>query len=296
MPKIHHGNASRLNSCPCSPSSVLKIKTAREGVIVRALMAEMIVDTAIVTANWRKNWPVIPPMKQHGTNTELSAKRDRQDRPGDLLHRLDRRGPRSRNPWRSCRSVFSSTTMASSTTMPMASTSPKSVRLLRLKPMAAMTANVPIKRDRHVDHRQDHRPPVLQEDQDDDADEDDRIAQGLEHLVDRLADVRRGVVGDVVVDAVGEARLELFHLGPHPVGDVERVGAGKLVDREPDRRVTVKRARLVIILGTHLDAGHVAQADDGPGADPVQSLLPTLTTIDSNCSGLGQPADGIDRN
>ena len=41
--------------------------------MVRALTAEMIVETAIVTANWRKNWPVIPPMKQHGTNTEQSA-------------------------------------------------------------------------------------------------------------------------------------------------------------------------------------------------------------------------------
>ena len=36
-------------------------------------MAEMIVETAIVTANWRKNWPVIPPRKQHGMNTELKA-------------------------------------------------------------------------------------------------------------------------------------------------------------------------------------------------------------------------------
>ena len=46
--------SGRRASCP-RPSSVLKIKTAREGVIVRALIAEMIVDTAIVTANWRKN-------------------------------------------------------------------------------------------------------------------------------------------------------------------------------------------------------------------------------------------------
>ena len=42
------------------------------------------------------------------------------------------------------RSMFSTTTMASSTTMPMASTRPNSVRLLRLKPIAAMTAKVPM--------------------------------------------------------------------------------------------------------------------------------------------------------
>ena len=40
--------------------------------------------------------------------------------------------------------MFSSTTMASSTTMPIASTSPNSVRLFRLNPSGAMTANVPI--------------------------------------------------------------------------------------------------------------------------------------------------------
>ena len=34
--------------------------------------------------------------------------------------------------------------MASSTTMPIASTRPNSVRLFRLKPSAAMTANVPM--------------------------------------------------------------------------------------------------------------------------------------------------------
>ena len=183
----------------------MKISTARDGVIVRALTAEMIVETAIVTANWRKNWPVIPPMKQHGTNTELSA---------SVIAMI---GPvissialivavRASSPLAIIRSVFSSTTMASSTTMPMASTRPKSVRLLRLKPSAAMTAKVPIKRDRDVDHRQDHRPPVLEEDQHDDADQDDGVAQGLEDLADRLADERRGVVGDVVVHAVGKAR------------------------------------------------------------------------------------------
>ena len=40
--------------------------------------------------------------------------------------------------------MFSSTTMASSTTMPIASTRPNSVRLFSEKPIAAMTANVPI--------------------------------------------------------------------------------------------------------------------------------------------------------
>ena len=50
----------------------------------------MIVETAIVTANWRKNWPVMPPRKQHGMNTEQSTSVMASTGPGDLLHRLDR--------------------------------------------------------------------------------------------------------------------------------------------------------------------------------------------------------------
>ena len=106
-------------------------------------MAEMIVETAIVTANWRKNWPVMPPRKQHGMNTALST---------SVIARI---GPvissialivavRASRPVAISRSMFSSTTMASSTTMPMASTRPNSVRLFRVKPSAAMTAKVPM--------------------------------------------------------------------------------------------------------------------------------------------------------
>jgi len=42
--------------------------------MVRALTAEMIVETAIVTANCRKNWPLTPPRKQHGRKTEDSTR------------------------------------------------------------------------------------------------------------------------------------------------------------------------------------------------------------------------------
>ena len=101
--------------------------------MVSALIAEMIVDTAIVTANCRKNCPEMPPMKQQGMNTELRT---------SVMATI---GPvissiawivavRESSPVAISRSMFSSTTMASSTTMPMASTRPKSVRLFRLKP------------------------------------------------------------------------------------------------------------------------------------------------------------------
>ncbi len=128
--KIHHGNASRLCSTLWPPSpSVLNSNTAREGVIVMALRAEMTVDTEIVTANCRKNNPVMPPMKAHGTNTAHSTRATAMIGPvtSSIAMMV---AVRASWPRAIMRSMFSSTTMASSTTMPMASTSPNRVRLL----------------------------------------------------------------------------------------------------------------------------------------------------------------------
>ena len=141
--KLHQGNASFPWS-PCSPGLRLaKIQAARAGVIVIALMAEMIIATEIVNANCRKNCPVSPPRNALGSSTELST---------NVIARI---GPvisfialivasRTPRPLSSQRSMFSSTTMASSTTMPIASTNPNSVKLFKLNPIRLMTANVPI--------------------------------------------------------------------------------------------------------------------------------------------------------
>ena len=73
-PKIHHGKTSRRCSWAFPTTAVLKSKTAREGVMVTALTAEMTVETEIVSANWRKKWPVMPPMNAQGTNTAHSTR------------------------------------------------------------------------------------------------------------------------------------------------------------------------------------------------------------------------------
>jgi hypothetical protein len=93
------------------------------------LNAEISVEAAMVTANWRKNWPVMPPMNMHGTNTADSTRAMAMTGPvtSSIARRAASRGGR---PCSSQRSTFSTTTMASSTTMPMASTSPNSDRLL----------------------------------------------------------------------------------------------------------------------------------------------------------------------
>src|SRR5262245_9655424 len=68
--KIHHGNASRW--CSCEPSdlvSVLNTETARDGVSVIALIAEMSIAAEIVSANCRKNCPGMPGKKAPGKST-----------------------------------------------------------------------------------------------------------------------------------------------------------------------------------------------------------------------------------
>ena len=116
---------------------------ASAGLSVSELNAEKTVETAIVKANCRKNCPVMPVMKAQGTNTALSTSPTAITGPETwfMAAIAASRGGRPCSIW--C-STASTTTIASSTTMPIASTRPKSVRLFRLKPMAAITAKVPI--------------------------------------------------------------------------------------------------------------------------------------------------------
>ena len=155
-------------------------------------------------------------MNAHGTNTA----REHQARPRSpapdtcsIALIVASRGASPCSMW--C-STASTTTMASSTTMPIASTRPNSVRLLRLKPMRRHDGERADDRHRHGDQRNQRRPPVLQEQQHDDGHQDDGVAQRLEDLVDRLVDERRRVVDDGVVDALGEALLQLLHLARGP--------------------------------------------------------------------------------
>ena len=144
--------------------------------------------------------------------------------------------------------------------MPIASTRPNSDRLLSEKPSIAMTANVPISDTGTATIGNDRRPPVLQEHQHDDEDEDERFDQRVNDAGDRLVDEHRRVVVDAIVDAFGKAALELLHLGADGLGRVERVGAGQLEDGQRDRWLAVEVAVDVVVLRAELDAF----VDDAP--------------------------------
>ncbi len=59
---------SRLAPWGCSS------RAASAGLSVNELNAEITVETAMVNANCRKNWPVMPLMNAHGTNTAASTR------------------------------------------------------------------------------------------------------------------------------------------------------------------------------------------------------------------------------
>ena len=109
------------------------------------------------------------------------------------------------------RSTFSTTTMASSTTMPIASTRPNSDRLFSVKPNAAMKKKRADQRDRDGDKRNDGGAPGLQEQDDHQHDQHDRLADGVDHRIDRLLDELRRIVDDGVFDAGREPLRQLRH-------------------------------------------------------------------------------------
>ena len=84
----------------------------------------------------------MPEIKLHGTNTAQSTSATPITGPVTSSMALND-ASRGVSPCSIQRSTFSTTTIASSTTIPIASTRPKSERLLRLKPNAAMNTNVP---------------------------------------------------------------------------------------------------------------------------------------------------------
>ena len=97
-------------------------------------------------------------------------------------------------------STASTTTIASSTTIPMASTRPSSERLLRLNPIPFIAAKVPMIATGTAMSGMSVARQLWRKTEHHDGDQDDRVAKSLEHLVDGLADERRGVVDDLVID------------------------------------------------------------------------------------------------
>ena len=168
------------------------------------------------------------------------------------------------------RSTFSTTTMASSTTMPMASTRPKSESALIEKPKRYMMPNVPMTEtgtasSGMIDARQVCRKTMTTM-------TTSRIAMSSVSMTAWIEARTNwvGIVDDLVGHALGHVLRQLSHGGADLVGDLERVGAGRLEDGDGDGGLVVEQRAEGIFAGAELDAGDVAQARDGAvgrGAD-----------------------------
>ena len=72
----------------------------------------------------------------------------------------------------------------------------------------------------------------MQENDDNENDEQDRLRQRVQHRLDRGADELGGVVVDLVIDARRKAQLELFEPFVNGVGGCNGIAARKLEHAE----------------------------------------------------------------
>ena len=116
--------------------------------------------------------------------------------------------------------------------------------------------------DRHGGRRDQHRAPVLQEDQDHDEDEHRRLDQRLVDLLDRLIDERRRVERDLEHEPLGKLLGELPHAPVDRGLHAERVRAGRLEDRDAGGRPAVDLEDLSVALRAKLDPADIGEPRD----------------------------------
>ena len=116
--------------------------------------------------------------------------------------------------------------------------------------------------------RDDRRPPALQENQHDDGDEQNRVAEGLVYLEDRITDEGSRVVTDFILDAVGKILGEPGHRLFDLVAGLEGVGAGEQEEGEADGGLEVEAVGDVLQAGAELEPGHVFELH-GDAARPL---------------------------
>ena len=159
----------------------------------------MIAATSVIE-NSRNRRSTMPPMKRIETNTATSA------RFIESSVEPTSRAPMSAassggTPFSTCREMFSSTTIASSTTRPVATISAISDRLLSEKPTRYITAKLPTSATGTAATGMIAARTLARNSSTTTMTSVDRDEQRALGLVQRGADARRAIAGDVQVDA-----------------------------------------------------------------------------------------------
>ena len=140
--------------------------------------------------------------------------------------------------------------------------------------------------DRDGDDGDNGGAEAAEEHEDDDDDEDEGFGEGLDDLLDRVADEGGAVVEDGGFQALGVAGGEAVQGVLHALAGLHGVGAGGEVDAEGDGGVAVEAAFAVLRGGAEFDAGDVLDLEGGAvgiGADDDLAEL----------GGRGQAALGL---
>ena len=249
----------------------------------------------MVTANWRKNWPVMP--------------RDERAR---HEHRAQHQGHGDDGPVTSSIALRAASRGAQALLQPALDVlhhhdgvihddadgqhQAEQRQVVQAEAEPAMTAKVPTMATGTAISGISAARQFCRNTQHHDGHQDHRVAQRLEDLVDRLADERRRVVDDLVVQALGEARLQLVHLGVHPIRHrrVQGVGAGQLKD-QPASRTAGRRACTTVVAALRPARRGPRRAGGRPASLAGVPSPIGLEDDVARTARLGQPAEGAHR-
>ncbi|MNE68393.1 hypothetical protein D3C80_1640530 [compost metagenome] len=113
-------------------------------------------------------------------------------------------------------------------------------------------------RQRNGDHRDQYGTQGAEEQEHHDDNDQHRLDQGLDHLVDGRLDEQGGVVGDGGFQIGRQLAFQLGHQLAHFLDHVQRVGAGRGLDADVHRGRTAEGADGVVVLRAHLDPRDIA--------------------------------------
>ena len=175
--------------------------------------------------------------------------------------------------------------MASSTTRPTDSTTASRVSRLTVKPKDLHQEDRADQGYRNGDDRDQHRTEGAEEEEDHHHDDQQRVAKGLEHLLDGVLDIVGRIVGQPGLHAARQVALDRFHLRPHPLDDIEGIGVGQRPDAHEDRGLSGEVHFGIIVLGAELTSAISAEPTMAPFCSRTARCLNSSTVFEIGVGG-----------
>ena len=114
--------------------------------------------------------------------------------------------------------------------------------------------------DRHGDCGNEGRAQAAEKNKDDDHDQHKGDQQCDQHVVDRVVDEGGRIVIDEIFETRREALAQAVQIGPDLSSGLHRIGAGREIDADRDRRLAIEAAFDVLVLGAEFDPRDIAHA------------------------------------